>query len=573
MNALTRTLGRLVKTVTKAAGRAFTSSSKVKPSKVRGSYDAAQSGTDNDNHWAWADALNANAANDPSTRKTLRERARYEAANNGYCGGLIKKTGNDLIGTRPRIQLTIPGADRKVSRRIEKAFGKWARKARLGRKLRLLDNMALRDGEGFAILVRNPRMPAGGVQLDLRLYETDQVDTPFLDWSDPLAFPGGRLDPQGNVTEWHFLKVHPGSNVWWTDYLNYDAIDSRAVIHWMSPTRAGQLRGVPEILSSLTLYAFLRRYTLATVAAAETAANLAGIMKTNTVAEDGGPNQPETMEDVPLVRGSLLTLPEGWDATQFKPEQPVTAYGAFKTEILTEAGTAVGAPQNISTGTSSAYNYSSGRLDHGIYQRGIDVRRDDVVEPALDQIFAEWLDEASLIPGLIPDGLPLRSEWSWTWYYDGFAAVDPQKEATGNKIRLENGETTLAKICAENGDDWEEILEQSAVEANRRIELRRPAGVSPASDANAPASGAKPADANTPPATSVKQAAASGDVQAAALNGAQIASLLQIIDRVTQGSVPPKAAAAIIKAAFPLMDQTAIDGIVGALEVEPANAA
>jgi len=551
MNALARTLGRIVKTVTHAAGRVLTP--KVKPSKVRGSYDAAQYGTDSDNHWSWADSLNANASNDPQTRKTLRERARYEAANNGYCGGLIKKTGNDLIGTRPRIQLVIPGTDRKASRRIEKAFGKWARKARLGRKLRLLDNMALRDGEGFAILVRNPHMPAGGVQLDLRLYETDQVDTPFLDWSDPLAFPGGRLDPQGNITEWHFLKVHPGSNVWWTDYLNYDTVGSRAVIHWMSPSRAGQLRGVPEILSSLTLYAYLRRYTLATVAAAETASNIAGVMKTNTVAPDGDGPDFTAMEDVPLPRGSLLTLPEGWDASQFKAEQPVTAYGAFKTEILTEAGTSVGAPQNISTGSSALYNYSSGRLDLGIYQRGIDVRRDDVVEPALDQIFAEWLDEASLIPGLIPDGLPLRSEWTWQWYYDGFAAIDPQKEATGNKIRLENGETTLAKICAENGDDWEEILEQSAVEFSRRAELRQ---------VNRP--GADPT-ATAGPKTPGSPAAPVG------LSDSQVSTILKILDSVAGKKLNPDAAVSLIRTAFPMIPEDRARAFVGAKE--PANAA
>ncbi|MFZ9396112.1 MAG: hypothetical protein ACO25F_08650, partial [Erythrobacter sp.] len=37
-------------------------------------------------------------------------------------------------------------------------------------------------------------------QLDVRLYETDQVDTPFMDWTDRNAFPGGRIDDNGNVT-------------------------------------------------------------------------------------------------------------------------------------------------------------------------------------------------------------------------------------------------------------------------------------------------------------------------------------------------------------------------------------
>lgn len=544
-----------------------------KPRAVRGSYDAAQTGIDpsQDDHWSWTDSLNANAANDPATRQTLRDRSRYECANNGYAGGLVRKLGNDLIGTCPRLQLTIPGVDRKVSRKIEKAFGKWARKIGLGRKLRLLDNAAVRDGEGFAIMVNNPRLPADGVQLDVRLYETDQVATPFMiqEWGDPQAFDGGRLDDHGNVVEWHFLKTHPGSDVWTANFLDADKIDARNVIHWYSPTRAGQLRGVPEILSSLTLYAYLRRYTLATVAAAEVAAAMAGVLKTNgSVPTDNATPEVTTMQDIPLVRGSLLTLPEGWDASQFKPEQPITSYGQFKTEILTEAGATLGAPQNLSTASSAAYNYSSGRLDHGIYQRGVAVRRSDVAEPALDQIFAAWLDEAAVIPGLIPDGLPLRSEWSWVWYYDGFASLDPQKEATANKTRLETGETTLAKVCAENGDDWEEVLAQRAVEDQRRAELRRSAsGPNPTPDATAPATGARPTGANQP--STAKDAAKAGAVQDAALNGAQIASLLQIIDRVVSGALPANAAAAVILVSFPLMKPESVQKIVDALVVQP----
>lgn len=554
VNALSRSLTRLVRGATRAVGRVLTGRGDAPAKKVRASYDAAQTSAENAEHWSWADGLNANAANDPQTRQTLRERARYETANNGYAGGLVKKLGNDLIGTCPRLQLTIPGVDRKVSRKVEKAFIRWARKVRLGRKLRLLDNAAVRDGEGFAILVNNPRLPADGVQLDLRLYETDQVDTPFMDWSDPLAFPGGRIDSHGNVTEWHFLKVHPGSNVWHVNYMDYDRVDSRSVIQWFSPTRAGQLRGVPEILSSLTLYAYLRRYTLATVAAAETAAMLAGIMKTNTSAPEGEAPGVTAMQDVPLVRGSLLTLPEGWDASQFRPEQPVTAYGDFKTEILTEAGVPVGAPQNISTGSSSQYNYSSGRLDHGIYQRGVSVRRSDVAEPALDQLFAAWLDEAALVPGMIPDGLPLRSEWSWVWYYDGFSALDPQKEATANKTRLETGETTLAKICAESGDDWEEVLEQRAAEDARRAELRQ---------ATRPGAG----QASTPGATPGSVAAPAG------LSDSQVSTVLKIVDAVAAGKLTPSGAAALIRTAFPTLTPAQADELVGAVTGEVANAA
>lgn len=467
-------LGRFARRIVSAAARSLGRGSgpRTDRRRVRATYDAAQTTGENQDHWAWADSLNANASNSPEVRRVLRERARYECQNNGYLAGLTDKLGKDLVGRGPRPQLRIPGAARSVCRAIEWAYLQWARASGFNWKLRILDAMAVIDGEGFGLLVSNPRLDPHGVQLDLRLYETDQVDTPFYDWSDPLARPGCRLDDFGNVVSWDFLKQHPGSDVWLANFMESDRIDSRSVVHWFAPKRPGQLRGVPEILSSLTLFAYLRRYTLATLVAAETAANLAGVLETDAPA-DGSAGSPsfDTMEDIPLPRGTLLTVPGGWKPTQFKPEQPVTTYPMFKTELLTEAGQPVGAPQNVSTGSSAAYNYSSGRLDHGIYQRGVGVRRADLRDRVLDQVFRAWLDEAALIPGLIPDGLPLRATWSWDWYFDGFTSIDPVKDAQTDKLRLETGTTTLAEIFAERGQDWEEALEQQAREQARKVEL------------------------------------------------------------------------------------------------------
>jgi len=57
----------------------------MRPARVvRGRYDAAQTTSDNERHWANADFLAADAANSPEVRRALRCRARYEVANNSY---------------------------------------------------------------------------------------------------------------------------------------------------------------------------------------------------------------------------------------------------------------------------------------------------------------------------------------------------------------------------------------------------------------------------------------------------------------------------------------------------------
>lgn len=62
------------------------------------------------------------------------------------------------------------------------------------------------------------------------------------------------------------------------------------------------------------------------------------------------------------------------------------------------------------------------------------------------------------------------------------------------------------------------------------------------------------------------KAAQTGDVQATALNGAQIASLLSITDKLSMGQYPAEGTRAILEAAFPLMDKELINTIVTTLE-------
>ena len=51
---------------------------------------------------AGADGLSANAANSPEVRRILRNRSRYEIANNSYARGIVLTLANDVIGTGPR---------------------------------------------------------------------------------------------------------------------------------------------------------------------------------------------------------------------------------------------------------------------------------------------------------------------------------------------------------------------------------------------------------------------------------------------------------------------------------------
>jgi capsid protein len=52
--------------------------------------------------------------------------------------------------------------------------------------------------------------------------------------------------------------------------------------------------------------------------------------------------------------------------------------------------------------------------------------------------------------------------------------VDPVKEATSAQIRMDANISTLQDECAEQGQDWEEVLEQKATEMQKKTELGLP---------------------------------------------------------------------------------------------------
>ncbi len=233
-------------------------------------YDAAMTTDENRRHWANADHLAADASNNMMVRRILRSRSRYEVANNSYARGIVLTIANDTVGTGPRLQLLTDDGD--ANRTVELEFLRWADTVRLAEKLRTMRMARTQDGEVFAMLVANPKLDSP-IKLDLRLIEADQVATPIMGiWPlTPQVVDGVIFDPWGNPIEYHVLKVHPGALVGNVS-LDFDRIPAESVIHYYRSDRPGQSRGIPEIMPALPLFAQLRRYTLAVIAAAETAA-------------------------------------------------------------------------------------------------------------------------------------------------------------------------------------------------------------------------------------------------------------------------------------------------------------
>jgi lambda family phage portal protein len=431
---------------------------------VRAKFDSAQTTPDNRRHWANADYLSADAAANRQVRQTLRNRARYEVANNSYARGIVLTLANDVIGTGPRLQMLLgDGADAGVNQTIEREFVAWAKAVDLAGRLRTMRMARAQDGEALALLVSNDNLDSP-VKLDLRLIEADQVTTPGLTLAKPGAVDGIVFDDSGNPAEYHILRVHPGGATGGVGQ-DYDKVPAESVIHWFRADRPGQSRGLPDILPALPLFAQLRRYTLAVIAAAESAANIAIFMKTNAPA-GGEAAEVEAMATMEFEPNMAVFGPEGWEPSQIRAEQPATTYREFKAEILNEIARCLNMPFNVAACNSSGYNYASGRLDHQTYFKSIRVEQAHLETVVLDRILDAWMAEAAKV-----FGLGAIDSWPHQWFWDGHEHVDPAKEANAQETRLANHTTTLASEYAKQGKDWETELRQRAKETALMKEL------------------------------------------------------------------------------------------------------
>jgi lambda family phage portal protein len=436
---------------------------------VRARYDAAERNAENRKLWQGVDSLSARSANSLHVRHTLRTRARYEVANNSYARGIVLTQANDTIGTGPRLQLLTDSPD--LNRLGAEAWERWCAEIGLAEKLRTMRLSKSVDGEAFGLLATNRRLQRTGVLLDLKLVEADQVTAPYLETLDPLESDGIRYDEFGNPVSYTVREDHPG------DALQFALgrellIPASQVIHWYRVDRPGQLRGVPEITPALPLFALLRRYTLAVLAAAETAADFAAVLESELPPEDG--SAPEPMDALEIERRVMLTLPGGYKLSQLKAEQPTTTYEMFRSALLNEIARCLNMPFNVAAGNSSGYNYASGRLDHQTYYKSILVEQYHAETAVLDRIFSRWAWEAAMT-GILPGEFADRPDLiPHQWFWDGWQHVDPAKEANAQATRLKSGTATLADEWARSGHDWREKARQQAEERAYYAELGIP---------------------------------------------------------------------------------------------------
>lgn len=429
--------------------------------KISARYDAAVTDSMTFRHWANADGLSADQADDPEVRRVLRNRSRYELANNSYLQAMVDTMADAVIGSGPRLNFL--DEDPKVNEVMELLFNDWFRGIAGPDKLLTGYNASVGQGETFFIERNNPN-PQSPVTLDYRLVEADRCTSGFS--SNTLNnIDGVLIDDEGDVTGYTFSKRHPGDRFGIVTLLDGDLIVKRPdqVIHFYKLMRPEQHRGIPEVTSSLPIGARMRDFVQSTADAARIASKFTAVIKSqadpfddvDSPGGDDGDGEFDPLDTFTLENGQMLTLPKGWDMTQAKAEHPNTTFSDFKKELVTEMARSLGMPYNVAAGTSEGFNFASGKLDSMGFDKNIQIRQDQVNRRIMWPMFQKWFAEARVIDLFLPDKVKLPGYIPrFNWFYDGRTTIDQQKEAKANEINLKDFSDNLPNIYAKKGLDY-----------------------------------------------------------------------------------------------------------------------
>lgn len=441
--------------------------------------------------------------------ETLRGRTRDLVKNHGLGSSAMRTHIDYVLGVGLRLQ-AIPdyralGRDaawaRDWARRVESLWRGWtegpdrACDAARTSPMAVLSAQAFRgfmeNGAGLALALWQPDRR---VATTLQVVEADRLGTPAgkVDGRDIRG--GIEIDAFGAPLAYWVRKAHPGDMFFGTGGLTADwervpaetPWGRKRVIHVCDRERAEQHHGRPQFSAVLGEFRTLGEYQRAELQGALVNALVAAVLEAPidgaTIHELFGDGQSyvtarNQAPQVKLRRGAVLRTFPGETLKTFAPGRPNQAFEPFVLSLLRIMSAGLHLPYELLVKDWSKTNYSSARaalLDAWRYFMG---RRflmaDQWYGPAYCLFLEEMVNRGKIEAPDYYDNLAAYTRALWVGPGRGW--VDPLKEAAAAEKRLHTGISTLQQECAEQGLDWEDVLEQQAREQQKRRELGLPA--------------------------------------------------------------------------------------------------
>lgn len=352
-----------------------------------------------------------------------------------------------------------------INDKISAAFCEWSKKKNctVDGKLsfRGLQELVARnvatDGE---IFIRKVRGFAGNkFRFALQVIDADQCDHLY---SVPPSKNGNEIRLGVEIDRWGrpvAYWINPGHPSDIGGSLLRERIPAEEIIHLYDVERVSQTRGVTWFHPVMLQLRMLEGYVEAELVAARTGAAKMGWLQYTDPSgyEEPNPDKKYTIEANP---GTIETLPPGLEFKEWNPDHPANAFPNFVITILRQIAAGLGVSYNALASDLVGVNYSSMRS--GLLIERDQWKRDQtwLIEHLCEPVFEDFLDFALLSGALVLDSRDSEKFNAGKWEPRGWQWVDPLKDAQAAVLSLGANITSRGRILADEGVDWEEVLEE-----------------------------------------------------------------------------------------------------------------
>jgi capsid protein len=480
-----------------------------------------------------------------SVRRILIGKSRYLYDNSPIIHGLVERLVTYIVGNG--LTPSPASADSNFNETASASWAGWCKycdassRASFATLQRAIVRAMIVDGEIFVNLVRSannrPR-----VQL-IEAHRVKRINTATL----------GR--PTGYVL--------PGKD----DQHDGPTLAAEFVVHFFRPERAGQTRGIPLLASAINTAQDVHEILAYEKAAVKEQSTRRGVVTTKTGdapvpvigrsqrSQSATAGKPDTFYREQLG-GETLVLTNGETYEEHVSQRPSASWQGFVDFLSNTVCFPTGLPPSVFL--QMKVGGADTRRDLAAAQRVISCWQQDI-EAGLQLIF-EYVIESDA-------RTQLPTDWrSVSWQYPRAITVDAGRQSQADREDVRTGAMTLAEYCGQYGMSEREhvaqlVAEMLAINPTLTEQQAREAVQRRLYGADSVPAIALP--------SSDGASAATADVQATALNGAQVAALVEIALKVATGELPRDSAKAIARAAFPLVSEELIDAIFDSIIPKP----
>ena len=448
---------------------------------------------------------------------TLTARSRDLSRNNGLMSAAIQTLCDNIIGSTQRLSATpdyrLLNWDRdqalEWSNTTEAKFRSWADSTACDatdcQTLLGLSHQALRasllNGDAICLPLWLPE-PGADWSTRLMLLESDRLCTPTHLQSADNIRGGIEYNTYGQPVAYHILRHHPGdiflfgasrAALEWDRIPAKNSTGRRQVIHLHDKERTGQSRGKPIASVIMRELRMAGDYAHNELNAAVTNSIVAAFLETDLDTDSAAAlfgtdprqvwarNSKEAKDAGLLTKkmssGGIVNLPPGTRINTVAPGRPNASFEAFMLASLRNIAAGMNMPYELLLKDFSKTSYSSARASMLEAWRYFNGRRRWLTETWLKPVYELWLEEA-INAGQVQAPAYYSNKYAYSrarFIFGGRGWVDPVKEAQAALLRIRAGLSTMEKECAEQGEDYEEILDQQAIEMAMRQERGLPA--------------------------------------------------------------------------------------------------